>query len=222
MSSEDEDVAARIPVGGAGLPGAGDRLLGVVLAGGGSRRFGSHKALASFRGEPLWRRASRVLGEAGLPVLLLANDPQVAGAVTVPVRADLRPERGPLAGIETGLTEAGERGLGGIVVLACDLVLVEAAMIDALRKAWSGNGMVAFEAPGPWGASPLCAVWGLDVLPAVTAALDRGHRSPGALMSDLPLDLVPLLEVAPAADPGRVFRSVNRPEDLADLEVGPS
>ena len=222
MSRADEDLAARIPVGGDGLPGGGDGLLGVVLAGGGSRRFGSHKALASFRGEPLWRRASRVLGEAGLPVLILANHPQVAGAVTVPVRADLRPERGPLAGIETGLTEASERGLEGIVVLACDLVLVDAAMIGALRKAWSGAGVVAFEAPGPWGASPLCAVWGLDVLPAVTDALDSGHGSPGALMSDLPLDLVSLLEVAPAADPGRVFQSVNRPEDLDELEAGPS
>lgn len=197
-------------------------LLGVVLAGGGSRRFGSPKALAEFRGEPLWRRASRVVGEAGLPVLLLANDPEVAKAVTVPVTADLRPERGPLAGIETGLSGAADRGVDGIVVLACDLVLVDAAMIAALRTAWSGTGVVAWEAPGPWGASPLCAVWSRDVLPAVTDALDRGHGSPGALMSDLPLRLVSLHDVAPTADPERVFRSVNRPEDLAALAGGPS
>lgn len=198
---------------------AASRLLGVVLAGGGSRRFGSPKALATFDGEPLWRRAGRVLETVGLPALVLANDPDVADAVTLPVRADERPGRGPLAGIETGLLAARERELDGVVVLACDLVLVDAELVEGLVEAWPGTGVAAFEAPGPWGAEPVCAVWGVELLPAVSAALDAGHGSPGALLETLPLTLLAPVTVSPAADPERIFRSVNRPSDLAELEA---
>ncbi len=191
-------------------------LLGVVLAGGESRRFGSHKALATLDGEPLWARAVRVLREAGMDALVAANDPGVAARVTVPVRADVRTRAGPLAGIETGLVHAGAEGRTGILALACDLVQVEADLLLELVRAWSGRGAAAFAAPGPWGVEPLCAIWGLDVLPAVSAALDAGNGSPGALLAGSdggPRMAVRLVDAD--VDP-RVFRSANRAADLTD------
>jgi molybdopterin-guanine dinucleotide biosynthesis protein A len=190
-----------------------------VLAGGRSRRFGSHKALAEFGGEALWRRAVRVLADAGLPVLVVANAPEVVTEVTVPVRPDARPGRGPLAGIETGLLEAADRGKHGIVVLACDLVRVESVLIRQLVARWSGTGVTAFEAPGPWSAEPLCATWGLDLLPAVTEALDSGRGSPGALLASVPTELVTPGGLPPGQARERVFRSANRPADLADEDL---
>lgn len=216
------------------MSGAGSTLLGVVLAGGESRRFGSPKALATFRGEPLWRRAARSLREAGLTPLVLANDTEVREAVAeeggdaapdpgpADIRPDARPGRGPLAGVETGLIEARERGLAGALTLACDLVLVDAAMLAALVEAWPGTGAAAFETAGPWGLNPVCSVWGLDLLPEVTGALDDGRGSPGDLLLSVPHVVADLRSVAPGADPGRVLRGVNRPADLADLQSGAS
>jgi len=190
-------------------------LLGVVLAGGGSRRFGAPKALATFRGEALWARACRVLGAVGLPTLVLANDPEVARSVEAEVRGDLRPGEGPLAGIETGLTEAGARGMDGILVLACDLVLVDAPLLRELVRSWPGRGAVAHEAPGRWGVAPLCSLWSVELLPVVSQALELGQRSPGRLMGDIPLVRVPASAEAASTQP---FRSANRPEDIAEFE----
>jgi molybdopterin-guanine dinucleotide biosynthesis protein A len=198
----------------------------VVLAGGESRRFGSPKALATFRGEPLWRRAARVLQEVGAPVLVVANAPDVvasvasAGSAVAEVRGDLRPGDGPLAGIETGLTEARGLGLEGIFALACDLALVETDMVGALARAWPGRGVATFEAPGPWGVAPLCSVWGVELLGRVADALSAGRRSVGELMLGLDGAWFDLDTARPGADPALVFRSANTPDDLALLEAG--
>ena len=193
-------------------------LLGVVLAGGESRRFGSPKALATWRGEALWARAARALGEVGVPVLVLANDPEVAGEVAAAgvgdVRPDLRRGRGPLAGIETGLVQAEARGDAGILVLACDLVRVEAEHLRAVTEGWPGTGAAAFTAPGPWGAEPLCSVWGTDLLDEVRAALDDGSGSPGELLGRVPHRRLDPPTGPGAVGPDRLFRSVNRPDDL--------
>lgn len=192
-------------------------LLGVVLAGGQSRRFGSNKALATLEGEPLWRRAAGALEAAGVPVLVLANDPELVEAVAAagtPVQTDRRAGRGPLAGIETGLIAARDQGLKGILVLACDLVRVDADLLAGLATAWSGAGVAAFEAPGPWGVEPLCAVWGVDTLPAVSEALESGQGSPGELLGSIAHTRLSVTDVSPDADPERIFRSANRPDDL--------
>lgn len=189
-------------------------LLGVVLAGGGSRRFGSPKPLASFRGARLWERAADRLAALELPLIVVANDPAVVSEIDADVRGDLRVERGPLAGIETGLVEASARGMDGVLVLACDLVLVDRATLATLVEAWPGSGAAAFEASGPWGVAPLCSVWGVDLLPAVEAALDAGRGSPGELLLEVRLErVVP----APGPEAERRFRSANRPEELLEL-----
>jgi len=195
---------------------SGSRLLGVVLAGGRSRRFGSPKALATFHGEALWARAVRTLGEAGLTPLVIANDDEVARAIEVEVRGDLRRDRGPLAGIESGLSAARELGLDGILVLACDLVLVDAPLLAELMRAWTGKAATAFESDGPWGVAPLCSIWGGDLLPTVSAALNDGRGSPGEMLLEVPLVQV---TVPSGCDPATLFRSANRPEDLAELEA---
>jgi molybdopterin-guanine dinucleotide biosynthesis protein A len=157
-----------------------------------------------------------VLEQAGLHVLVIANDPDVAKAVGTEARGDIRLDRGPLAGIETGLTEARARGLEGILVIACDLVLVDAPLLAELVQVWPGSGAAAYLADGPWGVAPLCSVWGGDLLPAVSDALDEGRGSPGEMLLE-----IPLVRTAPSSeyDPGRLFSSANRPDDLVELEA---
>ncbi len=202
--------------------------LGVVLAGGESRRFGSPKALASVDGVTLWERAAGMLGALGLPVLVLlrpelleaATSARATGGDPAPFHlgTDSRSGRGPLGGIETGLIEARERGRSAILVLACDLVRVGPSILEALLASPPPEGGVrAFAAPGPWGVEPLCAVWSTATLPAVEDALDSGRGSPGALLAELPVDRLALPREIATTDREFVFRSANRPEELAEL-----
>src|SRR5436190_2018424 len=78
----------------------------VVLAGGESRRFGSDKALATFRGEPLVGRVLRLLREAGFAQVVLAAKDTAKYASFLPPEGllrDVRPIQTPLAGLAAGL-----------------------------------------------------------------------------------------------------------------------
>ena len=78
----------------------------LVLAGGESRRFGSDKALATFRGEPLVARVLRTLREAGFAQVVLAAKDTAKYAPYAPpedLLRDVRPIQTPLAGLEVGL-----------------------------------------------------------------------------------------------------------------------
>ena len=54
-------------------------LLGAILAGGGSRRFGSPKTLARLHGTPLWKVAAGRLGEVCDEVVAIVNTPGSPG-----------------------------------------------------------------------------------------------------------------------------------------------
>jgi molybdopterin-guanine dinucleotide biosynthesis protein A len=84
-----------------------DRLAatGVLLVGGASERFGSPKALASFRGETLGERAWRLLGEVCDEVLAVGRADD-ALALPFSVLDDGSDERAPVFGVVAGLRAA--------------------------------------------------------------------------------------------------------------------
>src|SRR5256885_9210393 len=112
----------------------------VVLAGGESRRFGSDKALAQFRGEPLIARVVRELRAAGFAQLALAaKDPDkyAAAAGGAEPLHDVRPIQTPLAGLAAGL-----RASRYPLVFACAADMPFAAdghLIDAPIRALAGH-----------------------------------------------------------------------------------
>lgn len=185
------------------------RPLGVVLAGGESRRFGSPKGQARLAGRTLVERARRTLAPFCDSVI-------VAGGDDLP---DLRPGRGPLGGIEAALERADRGGLDGALVLACDLPAVHAATVARLLEAWRGlptprRGVSVPDEP----LQPLCGVWGTDLRGAVSAALDADRGSARDLVRDWPeTALVSATELADEVGllAPQLLHNVNRSEDLA-------
>ncbi|MBM4184875.1 MAG: molybdenum cofactor guanylyltransferase [Gemmatimonadetes bacterium] len=180
-------------------------MLGAVLAGGESRRFGSDKAAALVGGRTLVERAATTLAEVFPDVVVVSSGAPITTAW--PYVADLRPGEGPLAGIEAALHHAAGRGLEGAFVLACDLPLVDADVVRAVVAAL-GDGPAA--APGraePPGWEPLCAAYRLPCLRVAAAALDRGVRSAHRLLEEV--------QAARVAVPSAAFLNVNTPPDHA-------
>jgi molybdopterin-guanine dinucleotide biosynthesis protein A len=81
---------------------------GIVLAGGGSTRFGSDKLVASYDGVPLLRRAIDAVAEVadGVIVVLAPGVEREDLPAGVTVTHDLQEGAGPLAGLHTGLLAA--------------------------------------------------------------------------------------------------------------------
>ena len=184
-------------------------LLGAILAGGGSRRFGSPKTLARLHGQPLWQVAAERLQRVCDDVVAVVNHPRVADEVELETLPDRRPLMGPLGGLDAALNRALQGGHRAVLALAVDMPWVG---IDALRRladSWREHGGPCVPRTGPpWGIHPLCAIYPIEVLKPLTDAFARRTLESGAFARSL--DPV-------AIDTGLTpscFRSVNRPADL--------
>jgi molybdopterin-guanine dinucleotide biosynthesis protein A len=100
---------------GAGALMAAD-ILGVVLAGGQSRRFGHDKAIALLDGRPL---IEHVVFRAMPQVSALAISGRDYG-LGLPVIPDAAPSEGPLTGVLSALVCADMAGFSAIATFSCD------------------------------------------------------------------------------------------------------
>jgi molybdopterin-guanine dinucleotide biosynthesis protein A len=197
------------------------KALGVVMAGGESRRFGSRKALASFQGEPLVRRAARLLAEHCAQVVISTSDPEVGRAAARPTVPDRVPGKGPLGGLLTVLHLARDEGVDGVFLLACDMPLVtREAIAGLLERAASEAASAVVPMVGENRLEPLCGWYGVECLPAVEAALAEDELSLHGLHQRVGGLGVPVAELGvPGAGEGDPFRGANTPGELADLEA---
>lgn len=109
------------------------------------------------------------------------HETPTGGWSTIP---DLRAGLGPLAGIEAALDHAARTGHGAVLLLACDLPLVDARVLSALVQAFDGREPVAIARDGEPHYEPLCALYPADCLATATALLDRGEKAARALFAE--------------------------------------
>ncbi len=199
-------------------------MLGVVLAGGQSRRMGLDKATLGDGGMPrvvtMWRLLVEVVGEA---VVSIGPESDASAFADLPTVVDDQPGAGPLAGIVAVHRSLPQHAL---LIIAVDLFGLGRSVIDTLverRNAvrWfkPGGGveeppdLTALAAKTPRAAEentepePLCAVWETPLLRDAAASFARGERSPRAVLSRRKVKLVPR--------DGRAIYNVNTPADLA-------
>ncbi len=189
------------------------RSLGVILAGGASRRFGSAKALAPVGGVPLVERVRSALEEVPLTAVMIGSA-EIARSAGLPFRPDLRPGTGPLGGLETALTMAAELELPGVLAVGCDMPFLPPGL---MRRLVSDGEALGLSATAPLAdassVQPLCAWYAVTLLPTVSAMLGAGERSMIQLLRSIDAILIPPAEVARLCDPTRSFLNVNTPAD---------
>lgn len=124
------------------------KVLGAVLAGGRSSRFGSDKALAALNGRALLDHAVAALGPQVDAVVVVGRaHPDL---LSVPDRPT--PDLGPLGGLCGALRRALNGGYGVVVTVGCDTPLLPGDLVERL----AGEGAaVAADCPvvGWWPAA---------------------------------------------------------------------
>jgi molybdopterin-guanine dinucleotide biosynthesis protein A len=184
--------------------------VGVVLAGGSSRRMGRDKARLEIPGGSLPAMAAERLAAVCAEVAVADRGRGVLpGFPSLPDG----PGRGPAAGI---LGAASAYPARPLLVLACDLPRVPAALLAELARSEGCDWKVP-----RWGGGvePLCALYGPIALELLAARVGRGLLAPHGLTTE-PSLAVRYLEgdrLARFGPPEEVFFNLNTLEDLERL-----
>ncbi len=125
------------------------RLLGAVLAGGQSRRFGSDKALAELDHRPLIAHAAAALEPFVAKVVICGR----AFGDYVALADRPAPGLGPLGGLAAALRHAADHGFDAVLSLGCDIPLLPADLVAALRAIGAPVAVRALPILGLWRAS---------------------------------------------------------------------
>ncbi len=181
--------------------------VGVILAGGGSQRFGQAKAYAKLGGETLLARATRRLSQ------------QIDGPVAVNVDADnsleiehnylvrdqLERTIGPLAGLHAGLDWARSVDAAAVITLPVDTPFFSNDYAAHLTA--NGSPSVARSAGRT---HPLCGYWSTDLLGEIVTAIENDVRAVFAWCEQIEAKRVEF-PLEAGLDP---FLNVNTPADL--------
>lgn len=141
-------------------------LLGLVLAGGESRRMGRDKGRLAWQGKELRLRCAELIAPfCGETFLSLRREEPVAGW---PVLTDVHPNIGPMAGL---LRAFAERPDAAWLVLACDLPLMTRAALQALVAQRDPAALATCLCAHAAEPEPLAAIWE----PRAAALLRAAH-----------------------------------------------
>jgi molybdopterin-guanine dinucleotide biosynthesis protein A len=155
-------------------------VVGLVLAGGRSVRFGGEKAVALLEGRPLlaWaaERLRSVCGNVAINVRPGTEAEAVTKNLGLATLYDTAGDaEGPLAGVKVGLIWAEEQGARTLAISPCDAPLLpDDLYVRLLERAVVGAAM----AETSDGRQPLCALWPVTALPVVREALAGGAHPP--------------------------------------------
>lgn len=109
------------------------KTLGLILAGGTSRRFGSDKRLAELSGLSLLSLcAARAILQVDVLALSAADNP---AGLCLPVIPDDMPGEGPLAGMLSGVRFAQEQGFDAVATFPCDTPFFPPYLVERLETA---------------------------------------------------------------------------------------
>lgn len=164
-------------------------ILGAVLAGGASRRFGSDKALALVDGRALIDHVIAALVPQCDALVIVGRCHGDWAALTD------RPEggEGPLAALNAALHHAAAQGFGAVMSVPCDMPDLPDDLADLLTPA-----------PAVLADHPVVGMWPVALAPVLDNWLAGGERSVRAFAAHVGARQI--------ATPR--LRNINRPADL--------
>jgi molybdopterin-guanine dinucleotide biosynthesis protein A len=198
--------------------GPHEAVTGVIVAGGKSTRFGTDKASAVLAGTALLDWVVRGVSPSCAAVVVVRARgqalPHFESAAPVTVVDDEYEEKGPLAGLVSGLAVA---STPLAFAASCDVPLVRRELVAGLASLAAAWDVVVPHVEGfP---QPLLAIYRVaSCLPAFRAAVEADRLKITAAYSGLRVRPVREPEVR-AFDPEiESFRNLNRVDDVAGIE----
>ena len=189
-------------------------ILGVILVGGASRRYGHDKAMARLGGTAM---VQLVAAQVADQVSLLAASGAGRPGLGLPVIPDDVPHGGPLPALLSILSWADERRFELVATVSCDTPFLPSDLVKRLRYALEPDHDCAV-ALHDGAAHPTCALWKTAALPKIQTAFGSGIRSLHGVLAHLKAGSADFsdLEAGPGGDP---FFNINSQSDMAEAQA---
>ncbi len=190
--------------------------LGVILAGGRSKRMGRQKPFVPLAGKPLVQHGiERLKPQVSDLIINVNEDADRYAAFGLPLIKDsVDGHKGPLVGVLDALlwVESAPDTYDAVVTLPCDVPFIPANYVEQLAVAGENDTHTSF-AQCPSGKHFLCAYWPKGVLPKVKSYIEQGKAKVETFHS---------VVGGVAVDFGEMefdhFFNINTPEDVVEAE----
>lgn len=200
-----------------------EQVVGVLLAGGQSRRMGGgDKGLRLLAGKPMMAHVRDRLAAAANPIIINANgDPQRFAPLGLPVVADeVEGYAGPLAGVLAGLKWAAEHQPKAryVATAACDTPFFPEDFVAALLSAAEGTYPAISLAASDGQVHPVFGLWPVALADDLEAALRAGTRKVLDWTARHQTYVVSFPSVHIGGSVVDPFYNANTPEEFAEAE----
>lgn len=183
----------------------------VVLAGGQGVRIGGDKPHRQLGGRSLLARALDQARQWSGDIAVAVRDARQLEGHSATALMDNPAIPGPAAGLDSALAFARERGAGAVLTIAADMPFLPSDLCARLT-AGIGDATAALASSGGQ-LHPVCALWRVATIEALSGYLGGGRRSLKGLAETV--GYVAVHWPAERADP---FFNVNTARDLAEAE----
>ena len=203
-------------------------MMGYVLAGGASSRFGEDKALIELGGVPMILRMCELLRGLVGEAILIAPPERYAGFGLKNV-ADGWPGEGPLGGILTALIATRDANAQGAraerpsqeperqwnIVLGCDMPFLTREWLTYLTERASASDAEVIAPRSAKGLEPLSACWRTSAVSKLQSVFNEGVRKVSRAMNSLKMETIDETDWKRFDSAGRLFWNMNT---LVDYE----
>jgi len=204
-----------------------NQITGAILAGGLSRRLGRDKASQILAGKPLALWVAEALAPLVAERWLVTNQPLVHLSLGLSLVTDLRPQQGPLGGLETALFYA---RTPLVLAAAADAPFLAPGLLAALAGQAAKGVKTALVCHNAQGLQPFPGIYAVRLLSRLTKFLNDNGRHARRFLEECRVQVLFPEEVARLDPEGRSFLNLNTPEDFAAaarlaeeiLEINPS
>lgn len=183
----------------------------VVLAGGQGTRIGGDKPQRQLGGASLLARALDQARQWSGDIAVAVRDARQLEGHIATALIDNPAIPGPAAGLDSALVFARERGAGAVLTIAADMPFLPRDLCTRLT-AGIGDATAAMASSGGQ-LHPVCALWRVATIKAVSGYLGGGRRSLKGLA-----ETVGYVTVDWPTEPVDPFFNVNTSRDLAEAE----
>ncbi len=184
-----------------------NKITGVVLAGGKSRRFGQDKGTFIYQGKTLTERALDIIRPACGQLLISTNNAKAYASFGLGTVPDIYPECGPLGGIHSALIHASH---DMVAFIPCDTPFLPAAIYTFLLKHLAAHDLVI--PVHARGAESTCSLWHKKSLPLLEQALEKKKHKILEAVETMDGNMVSV-EGTSFYHP-RIFHNINTKRDL--------